>query len=220
MTNEDKIIKVKSTRHINDGIGFSLGTSVLVIFCIFLIILSTFSQINITHFIIPAKLFTAKNLVFSDFLYSYKYIPQVPIILFLAVLLGRKYGIAAILLYIITGLFFVPVFALGGGLRYIFEFGFGYILGYIPAVFFAGSILKSGYSNRNLLHATFVGVLAIHFIGVLYMLIIALLRHEGWIFMQSWIVAQSGVKILYDFVFSFFAMFLAKYLRLVIWAYI
>ena len=45
--------------------------------------------------------------------------------------------IYSILLYILLGLFAIPVFALGGGPKYIFEYGFGYILAYIPAVFFA-----------------------------------------------------------------------------------
>ena len=219
MTNEEILNKVKSSKRKQEGMVFSAGSLVLVIFCIFLIIVSTFLQLNVTHFIIPSKLFHGQSVNFADFLFTYKYIPQVPIILFLSVFLGRKYGIGSVILYIIMGLFFAPVFALGGGLRYFFEYGFGYILGYIPAIYFAGSILKSGYSNRNLLHGAFVGVLAIHIIGIIYMLVIALLRHEGWLFMQNWIIAQSGIKILYDIIFSFLAMFIGKYARLIIWAY-
>ena len=62
--------------------------------------------------------------------------------MFITGLLGRRLGITSILLYIITGLFFIPVFALGGGWRYIFEFGFGYIAGYVIAAFVAGTMLK------------------------------------------------------------------------------
>lgn|SRR5574344_1081717 len=209
-------VKIKKT---TDGIKFSVASFILILFCTFLIVISTFLQLNITHFIIPFNLLGQNNLTIHDFVHSYKFIPQIPVIMFLATFLGRKYGITSVLLYIIAGLFFVPIFALGGGLKYIFEYGFGYILGYIPAIFFAGSILKSGYSNRNLLHASIVGVLTIHIIGVFYMFLIALLRHEGWLFMESWIITQSGVKIIYDFIFSFFAMFVAKYARLIIWAY-
>ena len=174
-------------------------------------------QFNVTHFILPSGLFKGENLKINDFIYSYKLIPQIPVIMFVGAFLGRKYGIISILLYILLGLFAIPVFALGGGPKYIFEYGFGYILGYIPAVFFAGSILKSGFSNRNMLHAVLVGVLTIHIIGILYMLFIAGLKHEGMAFIGGWIVAQSGIKILYDFIFSFACVFIAKYGKILLW---
>ena len=99
------------------------------------------------------------------------------------------------------------------------EYSFGYILAYIPAVFFAGSIWKSGYTNRNIAQAVLVGVLTIHLVGILYMFFIASLKHEGWEFIRTWIVAQSGIKIVYDFVFSFIAVFIAKYAKIILWFY-
>lgn len=212
----EKVVKKVVKKQI-EGIRFSVGSLLLVLCCIFLIILSTFLQLNITHFIIPKGLFSGESLNIADFIYTYKFIPQIPVIMFVGAFLGRKYGIAAILTYILIGLFAIPVFALGGGPKYIFEYGFGYILAYIPAVFFAGSILKSGFSNRNILHAVLVGVLTIHLIGVLYMLFIAGLKHEGWSFMSGWIVAQSGIKIIYDLIFSFALVFLARYAKIILW---
>lgn len=202
-----------------EGIRLSIGSILLMLCCTFLLILSTFIQINITHFIIPSGLFSGEHLVTSDFIHTYKLIPQLPIVMFIGAFLGRKYGITSILLYILIGLFIIPVFALGGGPKYIFEYSFGYILAYIPAVFFAGSILKSGFSNRNIAQAVLVGVLTIHLIGILYMLFIASLRHEGWAFVSGWISAQSGIKIIYDFIFSFIAVFAAKYAKIVLWFY-
>lgn len=199
------------------GIKFSVGSILLVLCCTFLLILATFVQLNVTHFIIPKGLFYGESLTIQDYLFSYKFIPQIPIVMFIGAFLGRKYGIASILLYILLGLFVIPIFALGGGPKYILEYGFGYILGYIPAIFFSGSILKSGFSNRNILQAVLVGVLTIHLIGVLYMLFIAGLRHEGWIFISSWISAQSGLKIVYDLIFSFGLIFISKYLRIILW---
>ena len=114
-------------------------------------------------------------------------------------------------------MFVIPVFALGGGPKYVLEYGFGYILAYIPAIFFADSILKSGFSNRNILHAVVVGVLTIHITGVLYMLFIAGLQHEGWTFISGWISHQSGIKIIYDMVLSFFALFIVKYAKIILW---
>ena len=138
--------------------------------------------------------------------------------MFVGAFLGRKYGITCIILYILLGLFVMPVFALGGGPHYVLEYGFGYILAYIPAVFFMSSILKSGFSNRNIIHSILVGVLTIHIIGILYMLFIAGLMHEGREFVIGWICAQSSAKIAYDMVLSFATVFLAKYLKVIAWA--
>lgn len=212
MTTEIKLIKKQI-----EGIRLSFGSLLLIFCCTFLIILATFVQLDISHFILPKGLFEGADLGFKDFIHTYKFIPQIPVVMFVGAFLGRKYGIASILIYILLGLFIIPVFALGGGPKYILEYGFGYIVGYIPAVFFAGSILKSGFSNKNILKAVFVGVLTIHLIGVLYMLFIAGLKHEGWTFMSGWICAQSGVKIIYDMVFSFAALFIARYAKIILW---
>ncbi len=202
-----------------EGIRLSFGSILLMLCATFMLILSTFVQVNVSHFILPSGFFSGENLLLSDFIHTYKLIPQIPVVMFIGAFLGRKYGITSILLYILLGLFVIPVFALGGGPRYIFEYSFGYILAYIPAVFFAGSILKSGYTNRNIAQAVLVGVLTIHLVGILYMFFIASLKHEGWEFIRTWIVAQSGIKIVYDFVFSFIAVFIAKYAKIILWFY-
>ncbi len=209
--------KVKLVKKQIEGIKLSFGSILLILCCTFLIILATFVQFNVSHFIIPKGLFDGADLSFKDFIHTYKFIPQIPVVMFVGAFLGRKYGIISISLYILLGLIAIPVFALGGGLKYLLEYGFGYILAYIPAVFFAGSILKSGFSNKNILKAVIVGVLTIHLIGVLYMLFIASLRHEGWAFMSGWICAQSGTKIIYDMVFSFAALFIARYAKIILW---
>ncbi len=209
--------KIRVIRKQVEGIRLSFGSLLLILCCTFLLILSTFVQLDITHFVIPKGIFSGTNLTLTDFIHTYKLIPQIPVVLFVGAFLGRKYGITSILLYILLGLFVIPVFALGGGPKYIFEYGFGYILAYIPAVFFSGSILKSGFTNRNMLHAVLVGVLTIHVIGVLYMLFIAGLKHEGASFMWGWIYAQSGIKIIYDFIFSFALVFVAKYAKIILW---
>ena len=212
MTTETKIIKKQI-----EGIRLSLGSILLTLCCTFLIILATFVQLNVSHFIIPKGLFDGSDLAFKDFIYTYKFIPQIPIVMFVGAFLGRKFGTVSILLYVLLGICIIPVFALGGGFKYIFEYGFGYILAYIPAIFFAGSILKSGFSNKNILKATIVGVLTIHLIGILYMLFIASIKHEGWTFISGWICAQSGIKIIYDLVFSFAGLFLARYAKIILW---
>lgn len=183
----------------------------LVLFCSFLLMAATFIQFDITHFIIPHDIFSNKALTKEDFLYTFSIIPQIPAVMFVVGLLGRRLGITSIVIYILTGLFLLPIFALGGGTRYVLEPGFGYIVAYIPAVFFAGSILKSGFSFRNILKAALIGIVTIHFIGIIYMLFISALRHEGLAFIKGWIISQSLLKIAYDYVLGVVALIIAKF---------
>lgn len=210
-------------RYQNQQLRLNLGVLVLIGICSFLIVIATFTQFDFNHFIIPLDAFSYigadfKNpTVMAHFMKHYRYIPQIPMIMFIVTLLGRKFSIASVLIYILVGLFLAPVFALGGGLDYVFQYGFGYILAYIPAVFFAGSILRSGLTYRNMAQATLVGVLTIHIVGVLYMLFIATLQRETPALILGWISAQSGAKILYDLFFGFIAMIAAKFTKKMLW---
>ena len=215
MSESEKKIKYRQVY----GIRLSLGSTVLMVLCAFLLTMVTFVKINLTHYIIPFDIFNGEPHNLNDFLKTVTIIPQIPMVLFIGALLGRKYGITSVLMYILTGLFILPVFALGGGWRYVMEYGFGYILGYIPAIFFAGSIIKSGYTYRNIAQAVLVGVLTIHIIGVFYMLFLTGIRHEGSDFIMGWIAAQSGIKIIYDLIISFIAVLIAKYARLLLWIF-
>ena len=200
-----------------ENMQISFGILLLILCCTILIVVSTFIQIDLTHFILPFDLFKGAKLSYNDFLYTYRIIPQIPIVLFVGAFLGRKYGITSVLLYIILGLFVIPVFAIGGGFKYVFEYGFGYILAYIPAVYFSASILKNGFSNKNIIKSIIIGVLIIHIIGTLYMLFLAALKHEGKELITGWIYSQSGLKIIYDIFLSYITVFIAKYLRIIFW---
>lgn len=210
---------VKKGRIKKSGLKFSISSVLLILLCAFLLVISTFVQLDITHFGFNSKVFSGSDLKIQDYMQTFSLIPQVPAVMFVTGLLGRKFGLASVIIYLITGLFFLPVFALGGGWQYMGEYGFGYLLAYIPAVFITGTILKDGFTYKNSIKAVMAGVLTIHLVGILYMLIVATFRHEGWAFISGWIVAQSGVKIIYDFIFSLLSVLVAKYARLVLWLY-
>ena len=185
---------------------------VIIIFCTLLIIASTFININLKHYIIPLDLFTNKNLSMENFVFAVPFIPQIPIIMFICSILGKRMALTSVLLYLIIGLFFVPVFALGGGIRYFGEYGFGYILAYIPALLIAGKLLDK-YSFLDIIKATLAGVFTIHICGILYMIIIALIKQAGGMFIWGWITAQSGLKIVYDLIASFVLILIGKYIH-------
>ena len=193
-------------------INVPLINFVVIIFCTLLIIASTFVNLNIKHFIIPLDLFTNKHLTLENFIYSTFFIPQIPIIMFICSILGRKMALTSVFLYIIIGLFIFPVFALGGGIKYVGEYGFGYILGYIPAILLTGKLLDK-YKLLDMIKATIAGVFTIHICGIFYMLLVALIKSSGVMFISGWISAQSGLKIIYDLIISFILILLGKYLH-------
>ncbi len=218
-----EIVKKENVFKYNgEPVRMTLGTVILTCLCVFLIVIATFTQISFTHLIIPADFmnyiggdFTGETK--QHFFKYYRYIPQIPVILFIAAFLGKLFGVIAVFVYIAIGLFVYPVFALGGGPSYVFDYNFGYIFAYIPAVFFAASILKNGFTIKNILQAAFVAVLTIHFIGILYTLLIGAISQTSNTFLFGWIIAQSGLKIVYDFIFSVISILIAEWVKRFLW---
>ncbi len=219
-----EIVKKENVFKYNgEPVKMTLGTLILTCFCVLLLIVATFTQLSFTHFIIPGDFLNYINTdgistdVKQHFFKYYRYIPQIPVILFIAAFLGKIFGVIAVFVYIAIGLFVYPVFALGGGLKYLLDYNFGYIFAYIPAVFFAASILRNGFSVKNILQAAFVAVLTIHFIGILYTLLIGAISHTSNTLLLGWIIAQSGVKILYDYMFSVVAILVGEFSKRFLW---
>ncbi len=207
MMNKRITNEIRKIHKPNINIKFCLGTLTIVAICIMLLIIATFSQIKID---IPAN-----NM--ESYL-KFEYIPQIPVVLFIAGLLGEFWGLVTILLYIILGLTpYFSFFALGGGLSYIFKYNFGYIFAYIFAVLISAKFMKNNNSILKIILAVLYGVLLIHLIGIIYMVIIAILQHDSAEFILNWIYYQSITKILYDIVFGLIAVLLSKVCRKLLW---
>ena len=90
------------------------------------------------------------------------------------ILLGSKYGALSQLLYMLIGLFGVPIFTKGGGPNYIFEPSFGYIIGFIFAAYVIGKIVEreKSPSIKNIFFASLIGTIVIYIIGVPYLYVI------------------------------------------------
>lgn len=85
-------------------------------------------------------------------------------------LLGGKRGCLAVCLYTVLGLLGLPVFAQGGGIGYIFQPSFGYIIGFAVGALVTGAIANRvpapGY--RRLLAADFAGLGIVYLFGMAY----------------------------------------------------
>ena len=201
--------QLNSFKYKGEPIKITIGTLVLTCLCILFLIVATFTQVTLTHPNVWMEAFSSLQEGFEpshDLIRTYRYIPQIPVVFFIIALLGRKFGVLSILGYIVLGMFF-PIFALGGGISYIFEYGFGYILAFIPVIILVGTLLKVKTDFFRILLWVVVGVLAIHILGVLYLLFVSVLQHAPMELVSSWIASQSGVQITYDIMFSLLGVY-------------
>jgi len=187
---------------------FSLGTLAVAFFCAVLLIVATFTKIDITHFWLnfgDGGIAVGKKV--------FQLVPQIPVVLFTAALLGARFSVLTVGIYLIVGFFIWPVFAFGGGLGYIKSYFFGYILGFFVAAVFSGRILSIRYSFKNVLLASIIGVLSIHLCGILYSFILGFFNASRYCPNFPLIFTQ----IVYDIVFSVIAILISRPVKYILW---
>ena len=86
------------------------------------------------------------------------------------ILLGSKLGFMAVTGYVILGLLGVPVFTSGGGIEYIFQPSFGYLIGFALGAFISGKIHEHYKRNyfQFLLFCNFAGLFVVYACGIIY----------------------------------------------------
>lgn len=108
-------------------------------------------------------------------------IPVVPFtlqtlfVMLAGMLLGKNMGALSCLVYMLLGLFGVPVFASGGGFGYVLQPSFGYLIGFVIGAYVIGAITYGGdeVTYGRLLVAAFAGLAVIYAIGVVYLYLIS-----------------------------------------------
>jgi len=85
-------------------------------------------------------------------------------------LLGPRWGALSVAVYIVIGLVGIPVFTNGGGISYIIQPTFGYLLGFCAGTYATGAIAATSAlpSLRKLLAANFIGLMIVYSIGMIY----------------------------------------------------
>lgn len=73
----------------------------------------------------------------------------------------------AIIVYVLMGLFGLPVFTNGGGLQYVFQPSFGYLIGFVFATFILTTSFAKQLKGQPWTHLL-LGVLIIYFWGFSY----------------------------------------------------
>jgi len=86
------------------------------------------------------------------------------------IILGPRYGALSQLVYIIIGLLGLPVFSGGGGLAYIMQPSFGYLIGFVIAPLAVGSLVRNkALTPMVVFIAALTGTLVIYSIGIPYL---------------------------------------------------
>lgn len=131
-----------------------------------------------TRLLILSAIFASLTIlggVFKIHLFLVPFTLQTFFVLLSAIVLGPYWGVASQVIYLLVGLIGFPVFANGGGIMYIFQPTFGYLLGFPIAVFVVGFFLfKIKRTNDvkywiQLFLSNFIGILVISILGVIYL---------------------------------------------------
>ena len=94
---------------------------------------------------------------------------QIPFVCLAGLLLGPWRGAASQIVYLATGLIGFPVFAKGGGLQYVFEPSFGYLLGFAPAALVAGLLTRKSQSYGRCALGVCAALLVVYAVGLPYL---------------------------------------------------
>lgn len=89
------------------------------------------------------------------------------------ILLGVKWGAVSQLLYVGLGLLGLPVFTMGGGLSYLLQPSFGFLLGLIPSTAVIAALTHRSASRPRLFLGCLLGDLVLYLFGVPYMYLIS-----------------------------------------------
>lgn len=103
---------------------------------------------------------------------------QVIVALLTGIVLGARMAFISQLLYLFMGLIGLPVFARGGGLTYVFQMSFGYLVGFVIAAWLVGLLTDlADKDDRTLnflkaLPIMLAGLAVIYLSGIVHMMLL------------------------------------------------
>ena len=164
--------------------------SIEILVCLQSIIISTLIPIYIP---LP---FTDKSNINFDIPITW----QIPTIILLTLLFNRKVVFRAFNIYIILGLFILPVFHDGGSIGYLLTPNFGYLLGVYPLIKVIDNLNTRNKINvSNFLKNGFIAIGAMHLTGIFYNFIKVIFYSQFNIFLYN-LGKYSVGKIGYHFI--------------------
>ncbi len=171
-----------------------------------------------TYSLVLCAMFTALSIIGAFLRIPVPYVPitmQLTFTTLAGLLLGAKRGTISVMAYIILGLAGLPIFTQGGGIGYVFQPTFGYIIGFMFGAFAAGIIVGNGnnVSYKRYLVGSFMSLLICYTFGTVYFYIIMNLYLDKNIGISTILLSCFLTVIPGDIIMSFLSAWLAKKLR-------
>ncbi len=88
------------------------------------------------------------------------------------ILLGGKLGAMSQAVYVALGLAGLPIFTAGGGLQYVLQPTFGFLLGLIPAAYIIGRLAEKSKEKKRIVPACLAGLGVLYLVGLPYMALV------------------------------------------------
>lgn len=98
---------------------------------------------------------------------------QTQVVLMAGLIAGPKVGTCAAGVYILMGLIGLPVFTQGGGVHYVLNPTFGYLLGFIGGAFVSGFVFNKKKTAVSGFLGAYIGLAVIYVFGIAYLYIIS-----------------------------------------------
>ncbi|HAZ45968.1 MAG TPA: biotin transporter BioY [Cyanobacteria bacterium UBA11369] len=96
---------------------------------------------------------------------------QIGAVLLVGCLGGKNAGAMSQIAYLALGLAWLPVFDQGGGIGYLKQPSFGYLLGFVPGAWLCGFLaFKRPPTLENLAFSCVCGLVVVHLIGLIYLI--------------------------------------------------
>ncbi|BDF68792.1 biotin transporter BioY [Oscillospiraceae bacterium] len=109
------------------------------------------------------------------------------------VTLGAKWGAVSQGVYVALGLVGLPIFTQGGGVGYLLQPSFGFLLGLIPAAAVIGALAGERGERRRVVPACLAGLAVLYLVGLPYMgLILNVYLGKG---VPVWTVVRTGMLV-------------------------
>jgi len=135
---------------------------------------------------------------------------QIPTIILLTLIFHKKVVFRAFSIYIILGLFILPVFHQGGSIGYLLTPNFGYLLGVYPLIIIIDNLNTRNKINvGNFLKNGFIAISAMHLTGIIYNFIQTIIYSQFNLFLYN-LGKYSLGKIGYHFLMLFPLLLLIK----------
>ena len=135
---------------------------------------------------------------------------QIPTIILLTLIFHKKSVFRAFSIYLILGLFILPVFYQGGSIGYLLTPNFGYLLGLYPLIKIIDNLNNRNKINvGSFLRNGFIAICAMHLTGIIYNLVQNIFYSQFNLFLYN-LGKYSLGKIGYHFLMLFPLLVLIK----------